>query len=74
VASNDLSLTTLGGLKANFDESLALVQGEMAKPNSDPSWASVEPKLKAQVAGTAAEIARVEGQKKNDQGACPKSK
>ncbi len=71
VSADENQLGSLRSLVGTYDASLTLVQGEKAK---DPAWTTVEQALTAQRAGTVAEVARIEGQKKADEGACPKSK
>lgn len=71
VSADDTWIASLKGLVGVYQSSLAVAQSEKAK---DPAWAPVEDALNQQMAGTNQELARVEGQKKADEGACPKSK
>lgn len=71
ITADDAWLGALKELVSVYDASLVMAQAERAK---DPAWAPVEEALAGQRASTAAEFKRVEGQRKADEGACPKSK
>jgi hypothetical protein len=71
LAADDAWLGGLRGLVGVYEASLKLVSGEKGK---DAAWVQVEQALTSQLSSTNAEVARVEAQKKVDEGACPKSK
>jgi hypothetical protein len=71
VTADDVWLQALKALLNVYDSSLKIAQDEKAK---EPAWSPVEDALTQQLNSTRQEFARVEGQKKSDEGACPKSK
>jgi hypothetical protein len=72
LGADDAQAGSIKALVATYDATLSLVKEEKTKDAA--SWGAVEQKLTDQRTGTAAELARVEGQKKAHEGACPKSK
>jgi hypothetical protein len=72
VGSDDGWAGSIKALVATYDSTLTLVKDEKAKDAA--AWGPVEQKLTEQRTGAAAELTRVEGQKKADENACPKSK
>ncbi len=70
-AGDDKQLAAVKGLVAVLEDSQKLVAAEKAK---DPQWAQVEPMLAQALTTSTAEVVRIEGQKKNDLNACPKTK
>lgn len=71
LAADDVWVASLKTLVGVYQSSLDMAKTEKAK---DPAWAPVEDALTRQMGDTSQELARVEGQRKNDEGACPKSK
>lgn len=71
IAADDTWAGSLKNLVSVYDASLALAKQERAK---DAAWGPAEEALTQQQAGTAQELTRVEGQRKADEAACPKSK
>jgi hypothetical protein len=71
LASDDAWLGSLKSLVGVYEASIKLVQQEKAK---DAAWAPVEASLAQQLAGTTAELPKVEERRKADEGACPKSR
>lgn len=70
-SSDDAWTASLKSLVSVYESSLKLVQGEKGK---DKAWEQVEQALTQQLDGTNKEVARVDGQKKADEGACPKTR
>ncbi len=71
LSADDAQAGSIKALVATYDATLALVKDEKAKDAA--SWGAVEQKLTEQRTGTAAELTRVESQRKAHEGACPKS-
>ena len=71
LAADDVWVASLKTLVAVYQSSLDMAKTEKAK---DAAWGPVEDALARQMGDTSQELARVEGQRKNDEGACPKSK
>jgi predicted small secreted protein len=71
LAADDAQKGALKALAGVLEASARLVQAEKAK---DPAWAGVEQALTEQLAGTAAEVTRVDTQRKADEAACPKNR
>ena len=70
-AGDDKQLAAVKRLVAVLEDSQSLVLAEKVK---DPQWAQVEPMLAQALTSSTAEVVRIEGQKKNDLNACPKTK
>jgi hypothetical protein len=77
VAADEAQMGSLKAVMEVLDSASKLVQGEKAKnPETDAgkAWAQLEDALSKQQANFKTELARVEGQKKSDEGGCPKNK
>jgi hypothetical protein len=71
LASDDAWMGSLKSLVGVYEASIKLVQQEKVK---EAAWAPVEVSLTQQLAGTTAELPKVEERRKADEGACPKSR
>ncbi|MFO0597924.1 MAG: hypothetical protein U0228_21660 [Myxococcaceae bacterium] len=71
VAGDDRQIAAVKALVAVLEDSQKLATAEKA---NDPQWGQVESQLGQQLQTTTSEVVRVEGQKKNDENACPKTK
>lgn len=71
LSGDDAQLASLKALIDVLEQSQRLVQEEKAK---DKAWEQVEASLAQQLTSSTGEVVRVEAQRKNDEGACPKSK
>lgn len=71
VSGDDKQISAVKALVAVLESSQKLATAEKAK---DPQWGQVEAQLGQQLQTSTAEVVRVEGQKKNDEAACPKTK
>ncbi len=71
LVADDAWLGSLKTLVNVYQSSLEMAKAEKAK---DAAWAPVEDALTQQLGSTTGELTRVEGQRKADEGACPKSK
>ena len=70
-AGDDQQISAVKALVGVLEDSQKLVVTEKAK---DPQWGQIEPMLAQQLTSSTAEVTRIEGQKKNDLNACPKTK
>ncbi|MGV3621229.1 MAG: hypothetical protein ACO1OB_10450, partial [Archangium sp.] len=71
IAGDDAQLGQVKALIAVLENSQKLVQEEKKK---DPAWEPIEATLAQQLTSSTGEVVRIEAQRKNDEGACPKSK
>lgn len=71
IAGDDAQLAQVKSLIGVLENSQKLVQEEKKK---DPAWEQVEASLAQQLTSSTGEVVRIEAQRKNDEGACPKTK
>lgn len=71
LAADDAQRDAVKALIAVLETSQKLVQDEKTK---DAAWEQVEGQLAQQLTASTGEVVRIEAQRKNDEGACPKSK
>lgn len=71
IAGDDAQLAQVKSLITVLESSQKLVQEEKKK---DTAWEQVEASLAQQLTSSTGEVVRIEAQRKNDEGACPKTR